>query len=168
MCLLCIPATVCQSPSACMIARSFLYAYCIAYFLEKVVGRDADVEEKGCQDDTYGAPFWRRCNVCRCWCNGEAAITNQLYDQADHDLSGSNRSNCQVQTVLNAVTDITKESVWFIIIYCFFTVGTVKFLQLSFVIFVGEELAEFGFVREECEKNFENHCSKSMLLRQQM
>jgi len=55
------------------------------------------------------------------------------------------------------VTDITKESVWFIIIYCFFTAGTVKFLQLSFVIFAGEELAEFGFVREECEKNFENH-----------
>jgi len=33
----------------------------------------------------------------------------------------------------------------------------VKFLQLSFVIFAGEELTEFGFVREECEKNFENH-----------
>jgi len=72
-------------------------------------------------------------------------------------LSGSNRSNCQVQAALNAVTDITKESVWFIIIYCFFTAGTVKFLQLSFVIFAGEELAELGFVREECEKNFENH-----------
>jgi len=72
-------------------------------------------------------------------------------------LSGSNRSNCQAQAALNAVTNITKESVCFIIIYCFFTVGTVKFLQLSFVIFVGEELAEFGFVREECEKNFENH-----------
>jgi len=93
--------------------------------------------------------------------------TSSMIKQTMH-LSGSNRSNCQVQTVLNAVTDITKESVWFIIIYCFFTVGTVKFLQLSFVIFVGEELAEFGFVREECEKNFENHCSKSMLLRQQM
>jgi len=32
----------------------------------------------------------------------------------------------------------------------------VKFLQLSFVIFVGKELTEFGFIREECEKNFEN------------
>ena len=73
-------------------------------------------------------------------------------------LSGSNRSNCQAQAALNAVTNITKESVCFIIIYCFFTVGTVKFLQLSFVIFVEEEFAEFGFVREECEKNFENHC----------
>ena len=83
--------------------------------------------------------------------------TSSMIKQTMH-LSGSNRSNCQVQTVLNAVTDITKESVWFIIIYCFFTVGTVKFLQLSFVIFVEEEFAEFGFVREECEKNFENHC----------
>jgi len=35
-----------------------------------------------------------------------------------------------------------------------------KFLQLSFVIFVGVELTVFGFVGEECEKNFENHCSK--------
>jgi len=34
----------------------------------------------------------------------------------------------------------------------------VKYLELSFVIFVGEELM-FGFVRKECEKNFENHCS---------
>jgi len=48
-------------------------------------------------------------------------------------LSGSSRSNWQVQAALNAVTDITKESVWFIIIYCFFTVGTVKFLQLHSV-----------------------------------
>jgi len=52
--------------------------------------------------------------------------TSSMIKQTMH-LSGSNRSNCQVQTVLNAVTDITKESVWFIIIYCFFTVGTVKF-----------------------------------------
>jgi len=72
-------------------------------------------------------------------------------------LSGSSCNNLQVKASLNAVTDILKESVWFIIIYCFFTVGSVKFLQLSFVIFVGEELTEFGFVREECEKNLENH-----------
>jgi len=44
-------------------------------------------------------------------------------------------------------------------VYCFPTVRKVKFLQLSFVIFVGEELTEFVFVREECEKNFENHWS---------
>jgi len=29
------------------------------------------------------------------------------------------------------------------------------------VIFVGEELTVLGFVREECETNFENHCSRS-------
>jgi len=28
--------------------------------------------------------------------------------------------------------------------------------------FVWEELTEFGFVREECEKNFENHCSSPL------
>jgi len=59
-------------------------------------------------------------------------------------LSGSSCNNLQVKASLNAVTDILKESVWFIIIYCFFTVGSVKFLQLSFVIFVGEELTELG------------------------
>jgi len=35
-------------------------------------------------------------------------------------------------------------------------------LQLSFVIFAGEELTEFVFVREECEKNFENHWPTTM------
>jgi len=40
-----------------------------------------------------------------------------------------------------------------IVIYCFFTAGSVKFLQLSFMIVGGEELTELGFVREECEKN---------------
>jgi len=31
------------------------------------------------------------------------------------------------------------------------------------VIFVGEELTEFGFIREECEKNFENHWSSGCI-----
>jgi len=56
------------------------------------------------------------------------------------------------------MTDIIKESLWFINVCCFFTVGSVIFLQLLFVIFVGKELAEIGFVRGKCEKNFENHC----------
>jgi len=34
------------------------------------------------------------------------------------------------------------------------------FAIISFVIFVGEELKEFGFIREKCEKNFESHCCK--------
>jgi len=38
------------------------------------------------------------------------------------------------------------------IVYCLFTVGSAKFLKLSFVIFVEVELTELGFVREECEK----------------
>jgi len=66
-------------------------------------------------------------------------------------LSGRN-NNLQVQAALNAVTNITKEAVWFIIVYCCFTAGSAKLLQLSFVIFVGEELTEFGSVREEFEK----------------
>jgi len=45
MSLLSTPSAACQSPSACMIPRSLLYAY----FLEMVVGtwqvRDVDVEE---------------------------------------------------------------------------------------------------------------------------
>ena len=71
-------------------------------------------------------------------------------------LSGSNRSNLQVQAALTAIADVIKESVWFIFV-CFSII--VKFSQLSLVIFVGEELTVFGFVREECEKNFENHWS---------
>jgi len=72
-------------------------------------------------------------------------------------LSGSKRK-LQVQAALTVVIDVIKESVWFIIVYCFFPGGGVKFLQLSFVIVFGEEVTAFGFVREECEKNFENHC----------
>ena len=67
-------------------------------------------------------------------------------------LSASNHGNVQVQAALTAVTDIIKESVWFMIVYCLFTVGSAKFLKLSFVIFVEVELTELGFVREECEK----------------
>jgi len=43
------------------------------------------------------------------------------------------------------------------IIYCFFTVGGVEFCNIFFVIFVGEIMTVFGFVKGECEKNFENH-----------
>jgi len=57
------------------------------------------------------------------------------------------RRNLQMQASLTEVANVIKESVWFIIVYCSFTVGSVKFLQLSFVIFVGESLTVFGFVR---------------------
>ena len=79
-----------------------------------------------------------------------------------HNEIGLDRNVCsaQGQAALNAVTDVTKESVWFIIVYCFFTVSSVKYLQLSFfVIVVGEEFALFGFVRGEYEKCFENQCT---------
>jgi len=82
--------------------------------------------------------------------------TNPMIKRTMH-LPGSNHSNLQVQAAVTAVTAIIKEYVCFIVVYCFFTVGSAKFLQLSFAIFLGEELAEFGFAREECEKNFGNH-----------
>jgi len=37
-------------------------------------------------------------------------------------------------------------------------VGSVDYLDVSFVIFFEEELIVFGFLRGEYEKNFENHC----------
>jgi len=50
------------------------------------------------------------------------------------------------------VTGVLNQSVWLIIVCCFFTVGSVKFLQFFFVIFVGEEWTVFVFVRREYEK----------------
>jgi len=44
----------------------------------------------------------------------------------------------------------------FIIVYCFFTLRSLKSVHFL-VIFMGEELTAFGFVSEEYEKNFENH-----------
>ena len=39
----------------------------------------------------------------------------------------------QGQAALTAVTDVIKESVWFIIVYCFFTVGSVTYTQIYFL-----------------------------------
>jgi len=65
-------------------------------------------------------------------------------------LSGNNRSNLRVQAALTAIT------VCHIFVYfCFI----VKFLQLSLVIFVGEESTVFGFEGRKVKKSFENHWS---------
>jgi len=62
------------------------------------------------------------------------------------------------------VTGVIKESVWFIIVQAIVSsVGSVKFLQILFVIFVGEDSTVFAFIREECEKNVENHWSSPFL-----
>jgi len=45
-------------------------------------------------------------------------------------LSGSNHSNLHVQAALPAVTDVIKESDSFIIVYCFFTVGSLKLFAI--------------------------------------
>jgi len=47
-------------------------------------------------------------------------------------LKNGNVCSTPAQVALTAVTDVIKESVLFIFIYCFFKVGSVKFLQLSF------------------------------------
>jgi len=114
-----------------MIAWSLPYAYCIAYFLEKVVGMSEMqmLKKRGART----IPMGRRSGGVVTFAVAGVTVklrlpTNSMIKQTMH-LPGSNRSNCQKQAALNAVTDITKESVWFIIIYCFFTVDTVKVLQ---------------------------------------
>jgi len=65
------------------------------------------LRRRGATSDPSGTPFLRCCNICCCRYNGEAAITNQMIKQTMH-LSGSKRSNLQVQAALTAVTDIIK------------------------------------------------------------
>jgi len=103
-------------------------------------------------------PFFRRCILLRlalAVVREKLRLPTSSVIKRTMRLSGSNRSNLQVQAALTAITDVIKESVWFVFV-CFSII--VKFSQLSLVIFVGEELTVFGFVREECEKNFENYC----------
>ena len=63
MSLLSITSTACQSPSACMIARSSAYAY----FLEMVVGKSEMLmlKRRGARTDHCGTPFLRRRNLLR-------------------------------------------------------------------------------------------------------
>jgi len=63
------------------------------------------------------------------------------------------------------VTDVIKGSIWFTIVNCFFTLGSVKFLQLSFfVVFVGEKWTVVGFVRGEYDKIFEKQWFMQFIL----
>jgi len=61
MSLLSAPSNSCQSPSACMIARSSAYAY----FLEMVVGRSEMLmlNSRSTTTDPCGTPFLRRRNL---------------------------------------------------------------------------------------------------------
>jgi len=115
------------------------------------------LQRRGAMMDPCGTPFLRRRNLLRlplAVVRVKLRLPKSSMIKRIMRLSSSNRSNLQVQAALTAVT------VWFIIVYCFFTAGSAKFLQLSFVIFVGEELAVFWFEKGECEKNFENHCAR--------
>jgi len=55
MSLLSTPCTACQSPSACMIARSSTYAY----FLETVVDRSEMLQGRVARTDPCGTPLLR-------------------------------------------------------------------------------------------------------------
>ena len=67
-------------------------------------------------------------------------------------LSGSNHSNLHVQAALPAVTDVTKESDSFIIVYCFFTVGSVNLFAIINCDLCWGGIDSVSFVKEECEK----------------
>jgi len=92
-------------------------------------------KRKGAKTDPCGTPLLRRRNLLRL---PFAAVRVKLQLPTSSmimwnmRLSGINRSNLQIQAVLTAVTDVTKESVWFIIVYCFLTVGSVKFCNDHF------------------------------------
>jgi len=131
-------------------ARSLAYAY----YLETVVGKSEVLmlNRRGDRTNPLGMPFSR----CHILLRLPLAVVREKLQLPTGSvinrtmrLSGSNRSDLQVQAALAAINYVTKESVWFTFVYFFFTV---KFLQLWFVIFVGEEFTVLGFVREECEK----------------
>ena len=70
MLLLSTPSTSCQSPSACMIARSSAYAY----FVETVVGRsEVYMLRRGARTDPRGTPLCVRFKCCYV-CNQHVAV----------------------------------------------------------------------------------------------
>jgi len=54
----------------------------------------------------------------------------QLHNEVGLD---GNAYGTQGQACFTAVTDVIGESAGFIIVYCFFTVGSVKHMQISFL-----------------------------------
>jgi len=119
------------------------------------------LNRRGSRNDACGTPFLRHRNLLRLPLpvakgGGVIANTSTMINRTMR-LSGINRSNVQVKFASTAVTGIIRVCFVRNRLYCFLKVGIVKFLQLSFMIFAGEELTVSGFVREECEKKFENH-----------
>jgi len=113
------------------------------------------LKRKSARTNPCGTPFLRSGNLLRlplAVARVKLRLPTSSMTKRTMSLSGSNRSNLQVKAALTAVTDVIKEFVWFIIVHCLFTVGSGKFLHLSFAIFVGEDLTVIGFVWEECEK----------------
>jgi len=103
-------------------------------------------KRRGASPDPCRTPILRRSNLLRlplAVVRVRLRLSTSSMNKRTTCLSGSDRSNVQVKAALTAVPDaiynifFRKESVWFIILSCFFTVGSVKFLQLSFVIFAG-------------------------------
>jgi len=147
--LLSTPSTACQSPSACMIARSLAYAYFLG-------GQRCECWREGepGRIPEGRTPFLRRCYLLRL----PLALvrvklrlpTSSMINQTMRP-SGSSCSNLQVQATLS---DWCYKNVCLACNRLLFLHSSRKweFLQLSIVIFVGEELTVIGFVREECEK----------------
>ena len=97
--LLNIPSTACQSPSACMIARSSVYAY----FLETVVGRSEVhmLKRRGARTDPCGTPFLRHRNLLLLLfpvVRVKLQLRTISMIMRLMCLSGSNRSNLQAGT----------------------------------------------------------------------
>jgi len=97
------------------------------------------LNRKDASPDPCGTPFLRRGNLLRlllAMVRLKLRLVTSSMIERNIRLSGSNRSNLQIQGALTAVTDVINEFLWFIIVSCFFTVGSVNILQVSFLIFV--------------------------------
>jgi len=91
------------------------------------------LKEKGAKTDPCGTPFLKRGNLLRLLIvvvRAKLRLPTSAMIKRTMDLTCSNRSNFQVHAALTAVTDVIKEIVCFIIVSLFFTVGSVKFLQV--------------------------------------
>jgi len=58
------------------------------------------------------------------------------------------------------MTDVMKESIWFIIVYYFFTVGSVKFCSYLFRDFCWGGIDSIWVWKGGIWKQLENHCSR--------
>jgi len=114
MSLLSTPSTACQSPSACMTARSTAYAY----FLETMFSKsERDVEEKRSQNGSLWMKFLRLGNLLLLLLpvvRVKLRLKTNSRNMRTMYLSASNRSSLQVRlrchTVSQAAVTSTNEA----------------------------------------------------------